>query len=158
MKNIHIFNHHHYHETLNEQIGKGIPVFVGSRQKGGGLGSILGLIGRYVIPLLQKYVFPHAKNAIVNTVSDLAQGKPLSQTLKNQTLGMLKNVGTSLTKPQKGSGLKDSKIKRIGTFECGMGKKRKQTKAKKNIKKKPKLSTKKPKSKTKPLSKRDIFG
>jgi hypothetical protein len=159
MKNIHVFNHHHYHDTLHDQIGKGIPVFSGFRQKGGGLGSILGLIGRYGIPLLQKYILPHAASAAMSTISDLTQGKPLKETLKSNTVGLLRNVARGLRSPQRGSGLNKRISKTITAVECGVLKKKKRTSLKKlPVPRRKKVSLKIKTKTKKPISKRDIFG
>jgi len=56
MKRIHIFDHDAYHHTINHQVGNGLPVFAGYRHHGAGLGNILGLIGRYVLPLITQHV------------------------------------------------------------------------------------------------------
>jgi len=36
------------------------------KQKGGSLGGMLGSIAPGILPLAQKYIFPHAKSAILN--------------------------------------------------------------------------------------------
>jgi hypothetical protein len=157
MKHVHIFNHHYYHQTLHEQVGKGIPVFTGYRQKGGGLGSILGFIGKYAIPLINKYVLPHAKTALVNTVSDLGSGKTLKQSLKSNSVKLLQNVGNEIVKRQIGNGLGSKKIKlspKIKSVHC----KKPELSHLPFKKSKTKKQAPKPKPKRKPKSKRDIFG
>ena len=160
---VHVFNHQHYYHTLESQIGHGIPVFTGYRQKGGGLGSILGFIGKYAIPLLTKYVLPHARTALINTVSDVSNGQPIKNALKTHGVGMLKNVGKAILNEQTGSGLNRNKRKKDIGFDavvCSPPTKLKRSSVSsakrqpsKQIKKK-KSSNKKPKL----ISKRDIFG
>jgi len=105
MKRIHIFDHNAYHSVLHHQIGNGIPVFAGYRQQGAGLGNILGLIGRYVLPLFAKHVLPHAKTAVLNTISDITKGKSLGDAMHANTSSLLQNVGSSLLNRQSGEGL-----------------------------------------------------
>jgi hypothetical protein len=167
MKKVHIFDHHHYHHTLEGQIGNGIPVFTGYRQRGRGLGSIFGLIGKYAIPFLSKYVFPHATSALVNTVSDVSKGNSFKSALRSNAIAMAKNVGKSIISPQSGSGLRGLKrtaCTSFDSFDSGMRKRVKSNKpkktslktVKKNNLKKNKRKTKKRSTKVK--SKRDIFG
>jgi hypothetical protein len=111
MRQKHIFHHDHYYHTLKGQIGEGIPVFHGVRQRGGGLGSVLGGIARYALPLLMKYVFPHARDAAIRTVSDVTtNGASLKSSLKKNGIGFIKNVGVSILKntiaSQSGQGIK----------------------------------------------------
>lgn len=109
MKHVHEFDHNLYHKVLERQIGSGLPVFTGYRQRGAGLGSIFGLIGRYVLPIIKDYVMPHAKTALVNTVSDVVKGTPLKQAVLKQGGDMLRNVASDLAKRQTGSGLRIKK-------------------------------------------------
>jgi hypothetical protein len=106
MKQVHVFDHSLYHQSLQQQIGHGMPVFLGSRQKGGGLGSILGFIGKYAIPLLNQYIIPHAATAVMDTLSDVSKGAPVKDSMKKAGIQMLKNVGRSVLNPQQGHGLK----------------------------------------------------
>jgi hypothetical protein len=109
MKHVHQFDHRLYHKALEGQIGRGLPVFTGYRQRGAGLGSIIGLIGRYVLPIIQEHVLPHAKTALVNTVKDIIKGAPVKEALLRQGGDMLQKVATGLEKRQTGSGLKIKK-------------------------------------------------
>ena len=147
-KSKYIFHHDHYYHTLKSQIGNGIPVFHGVRQRGGGIGSVLGGIAKYALPLIAKYILPHAKSAVASTVSDIAQnGLTVKQALKSNGLKFLKKVGSgvvnSVLNNQSGSGivrkragrqsfnhrgtqlLKTSKISRKPK-KCGKSKKAKQ--------------------------------
>ena len=112
MRQKYIFHHDHYYHTLKGQIGAGIPVFHGVRQRGGGIGSILGGIAKYALPLLMKYVFPHAKEAALRTLSDVAVGgQSVKGALKKNSVGFLKNVGgdvlsSATAKLQTGKGIR----------------------------------------------------
>lgn len=159
MKSIHIFDHHHYHHTLQDQIGHGIPVYTGYRQRGGGLGSIFGFIKKYAIPVISKYILPHAKSALINTVSDVSQGQSIKSALKNNAMSMVKNVSKGIVQPQSGAGLHG--IKRVGeeTDHSFHNKKSKCHKVShQQITKKIRLKTKKRKKDNRIKSKRDIFG
>lgn len=110
MKQKYIFHHDHYYHTLKGQGGEGIPVYHGVRQRGGGIGSVLGGIAKYALPLLMKYVFPHARNAALSTISDVAVNKEsIKNSLKKNGIGFLKNVGAevlnSVSNSQSGSGV-----------------------------------------------------
>ncbi len=105
---------------MKNQIGQGIPVFHGVKQRGNGLGSVLGGLARYAIPQIMRYIVSHAKQAKYNTVSDIAlRGQGFKQALKSNGIGFLKNGGDDLinssnSQPQSGKGIANSKIK-IGT-------------------------------------------
>jgi len=110
MKSKYIFHHDNYYHTLKSQVGNGIPVFHGVRQRGGGIGSVLGGIAKYALPLIAKYVLPHAKSAVADTFSDLTKnGLSVKQALKSNGLQFLKNVGSgvvsSVLSKQSGNGL-----------------------------------------------------
>ena len=105
MKHVHQFDHQLYHKVLEGEIGRGLPVFTGYRQRGAGLGSIFGLIGRYVLPIIKEHIFPHAKTALINTVQDVMKGTPLKQAVLRQGGDMIQKVATSIEKRQTGSGL-----------------------------------------------------
>jgi hypothetical protein len=114
MKSQYIFHHHHYYHTLKSQIGGGIHVYSGIRQQGGGLGGVFNFIHKYAIPLISKYILPHAREALVNTASDLVENRSsLKQSIKSNSKSFVKNVGKSLLKnlTQKGEGKKKSKRK-----------------------------------------------
>jgi len=106
-----IFHHDHYYHTLKDQIGHGIPVFHGVKQRGSGLGSVLGSIAKYAIPLILRYVVPHAKTAAIRTLSDVATNRrTLKDSLKTSGIGFLHDVGTDLlnnpnTESQSGKGI-----------------------------------------------------
>lgn len=107
MKSAYIFHHHHYYHALKQQIGKGIPIYTGNRQRGGGLGGILGFLTKYAIPIASKYILPHAKSAILRTASDVIQDRSnLKKSLKQNTKTLVKNIGHQVFNKltQEGSG------------------------------------------------------
>lgn len=92
-----LFNHDDYYHTLKGRIPVGSPVFQDSNQRGGGLGSILCKFGRYIIPVTKKYILPHAKEAVLSTLSDIHQnGADVSEALKRNGLRCIKNIGNSV--------------------------------------------------------------
>lgn len=162
MKHVHIFDHEEYHKTLKGQVGHGLPVFVGYRQKGAGLGNILGFIRRYAIPLISKYVLPHAESSLRGVANDIVSGKPISDALKTNALTMVKNVGKSVLKNQSGGRLRPSKGKTPKSTALILSKPLREkviSRKKKSESKKVKTkSKKKPSKKSSHLTKCDIFG
>lgn len=154
MKHVHQFDHQLYHKALERQIGGSLPVFTGYRQRGAGLGSIFGLIGRYILPIIQEHVFPHAKTALMNTVKDVVQGVPVKQAILKQGGDMIQKVATSLNKRQAGSGLAVRK-RPVPNKNTSVSCKRSQSQQALFPHKKIKKSKKRKKSKI--LSKRDIW-
>lgn len=169
MKHVHIFNHDDYHTTLKHQIGNGIPVFSGVRQQGGGLGGVLGFLSRYAVPLIKRYIFPHAKKAVLNTAVDLMQGgSPLKSTLKRNVKSFANDVTSDvLTRiTQKGKGIKSQRkpsaslslvpVQRLQNVNLGLSKKSnsKQRTSKGKVVKITKRKAKKVKSKTKQPTRR----
>lgn len=114
MKSRYIFHTDNYYNTLKNQIGQGIPVFHGGRQRGGGLGSVLGFISKYALPLIKKYIIPHIKNAAISSVHDVVgDGLSIKSSLKNRGKQFIKNVGisaaNSIVSKQTGGGKRRSK-------------------------------------------------
>lgn len=152
MKSVHIFDIDKYHSALSPNHNN---VQVYSRQRGAGLGNI---VARYSIPLVKKYVLPHVKEAAMGVYKDIQQGHNVKQSLKNNAISLMQNVGHDVLEnfKQKGTGLARRKRSLPSSSVQRTHKKRikkdlvsKRTKT--NIKKK----TQKKKSKI--LSKRDIF-
>jgi len=96
MRQKYIFHHDHYYHTLKGQVGAGIPVFHGVHQRGGGLGSVLEGIAKYALPLLMKYVFPHARDAASKIADVKLGGQTVKRALKKNGIGFLKNVGVNI--------------------------------------------------------------
>ena len=79
-----------------------INIFTRYKNKGGGhlsygdgvLGNILAKYGRRILPLLQKYIFPAAKDLGKNVAKDMLHGDiSLRQSLKKRGKQSLKRVG-----------------------------------------------------------------
>ena len=164
MKKVHIFNHDMYHHTLKHQIGSGIPVFSGIRQRGGGLGGVLGFVGRYAIPLLSKYVIPHVRKALIGTAVDLITNNPIKKTVKQNIRSLAKNVGSDIVQNigvQKGKGItrknKNQLSTTISTKQVPSKKPKTVSKSKKkNVQKKKSKPSKKTKNVGKSKSKNKI--
>jgi len=108
MQPVYIFDNQEYYQALKPQVGAGFSVFSGARQRGGGLGGILGSLVKYGIPLAQKYIWPHARDAVVRTAEDLIQDRSnIKQALKRNSGNFIKSVGKSVADKllQEGSGL-----------------------------------------------------
>jgi len=81
------------------------------RQRGAGLGSVLGAIARTLIPLAKnilwpaakKYVIPHAKEAAKHFAGDVLTGRNVKESFKEHSKGALKGIGTQITS-QSGTG------------------------------------------------------
>jgi hypothetical protein len=106
MRQNYIFHTEDYYNTLKNQIGSGIPVFHGVRQRGGGIGSILGSIGKYALPLVLKYIYPSARKAATSLVSDIVQKRSnFKDSLKASGKELLQGIGSSILKEQSGEGI-----------------------------------------------------
>jgi hypothetical protein len=113
MRSKYIFHHDHYYHTLKNQIGSGIPVFHGARQRGGGIGSIFGGIAKYALPLIAKYILPHAKTAATNVISNIVNKRgTIKESLKNSGVQLINDIGNSIITKQAGEGLVSRGIKR----------------------------------------------
>jgi len=108
----------------NPQVGRGLDdglVYYKSsyrRQRGAGLGSILGSIARRLIPIAQnilwpaakKYVLPHAATAAKQVASDVLSGRNVKESIKDHGKQALKGIGEQIVN-QSGSGRKRRRIK-----------------------------------------------
>lgn len=111
---------------------------------------------KYGIPIAKRYIWPHAKDALIRTASDIIEERgPAREVLKNNSKAFIKNIGSSIATKlvQEGSGLgrkrkassnvtnflplKQSKLRQIQK----KGKKQKKTKPKKTIRKTDFIST-----------------
>ena len=160
MKHVHIFDHQAYHDALNQQIGGGIPVFHGIKQRGDGLGAILGFLGKYAIPIFRNHILPHATTAITNVANDVMNGVPIKTSLKQNAAYVIKNAARSVIDNQSGKGLGNGKLVETVSMVCGVNKKRRPPVEQRKQRRKRKPS--KPKgvrsANARRLSKRDIFG
>src|SRR5665811_2112916 len=117
-----------------------------------------------------RYVLPHAKSAVINTISDVARGKSLGGAVQEHSAAMLENVGNSFLKRQSGKGFGSTNtgetnlFPSVGDSSLSMvcRKRRKRATPKSTSVKKPKIVRKKIQKRKAPkkkrvLSKRDIF-
>lgn len=168
MKTVHVFDINDYHHALSPSyMHDGIFY----RQKGGGVGGVLGTMKRYSIPIIKKYVIPHFREAVFNTVKDVAlHGSSVKGAVKNNTKKFFGGIGNDIYSNivQSGKGISRKRISKSqkrstkvtkSTNKKSSGKKptvkKKKVIRKKSPVKKSKLSFKK--NKTKPKSKIDIF-
>jgi len=111
-----IFNTNDYLKTFEIQVGGGLPVFSGGRQRGGGLGGTLGRFAKFAIPILQKYIFPHIRDMAFNTTQDIVTNRRSpKEALKFNGINALENFGKQVIPilgTQKGNGIRESKQKR----------------------------------------------
>ncbi|OXA37466.1 hypothetical protein Fcan01_27759 [Folsomia candida] len=99
MKNNLNISEERYLRALQKQLRSGLVGFRGvRRQRGGGFGSILFNLGKYAIPIFEKYVLPHAKDAVKNIMNDVRQGVPIKSAVKSNARKALKEVGKTLIK------------------------------------------------------------
>lgn len=159
MRKIHVFNEQHYHNALDPTFSTGAFV---TKQQGGGLGSFAGNIKRYSIPVLNKYVMPHAKQA----VKDIIHGHGIKRSIQRNALGVVQDIGNDIIDSyrQKGRGISRKRLiippalMHRGSPSTAAKPRRKPNKSIKR----PTSKTKKPKKTTalkkkKQLSKKDIF-
>jgi len=87
----------------NQQSGRGMPVYSGAiRQKGHGLGNIIGSLFRRILPFLGR----GAAAALMTgskVVGDVSDGKKLNQSLKDRLPEGIKSLASSVVN-QSGSG------------------------------------------------------
>lgn len=128
----------------NPQVGRGLDdgltYYKSSyrRQRGAGLGGILGTIARRLIPIAKnilwpaakKYVLPHATDAARQVAGDIISGRNVKESVKEHGIHALKGIGGRIIS-QSGSGRRRRSIK---------PKKRKSTSSPKKSKKR-KVST-----------------
>lgn len=160
MRTVHIFNEQHYHNALDPRFSHGTIV---TKQQGGGLGSFAGNIKRYSIPVFNKYVVPHAKQA----VKDIIHGHGIKRSIQRNALGVVQDIGNDIIDSyrQKGRGIRRKKViippalMHKGSNSTAVKKKQKQKKAKSKASVSRRKNTKQSKSskKKKNISKRDIF-
>lgn len=98
MKSMYVFNHEHYHNALKPRHHSVVlPRYY--RQRGGGIGGIIGSLTHYAIPVVQQYVIPEAKKAAIRTIGDVVSGTPITTALVNNGKTFLSNVGKDLIQP-----------------------------------------------------------
>ena len=75
-----------YENYFNAQAGRGLPVFIGG-QRGRGLGSILGGIGRSLVPLLKsggRALLKQGARSGLRVVNDVLSGRDLKSSLRHR--------------------------------------------------------------------------
>jgi len=91
------------------------------RQRGAGLGSVLGAIARTLIPIARnilwpatkKYVLPHATEAAKHFAGDVLSGRNIKESLKEHGKEALKGIGTQITSQSgKGRGKRSNKSRK----------------------------------------------
>jgi len=104
MKVLHTFDHNLYHDCLKCQIHQNYNT---NNQRGGGLGSVRGFMGRYIVPVIQKRVVPHIKTAAIGVAKDILKGENVKNSIKNNSISFMKNVRDDVTKSllQQGNGI-----------------------------------------------------
>lgn len=80
------------------------------RQHGHGLGSFFGSVFRRILPIAQKYIFPHAKTALGNVARDALEGQNIGESLKSNSKSALKGIASQFV-GQSGSGSRGRKRK-----------------------------------------------
>ena len=151
VKSVYVFHHEHYHNALKSQLhSKYIPHY--NKQRGGGIGGVIGSVSHYVIPIFKSYVMPEVKNAAVKTLEDVLQGTSIPNALLANTKSLIENVVKNIIQPnaQQGGSI-SRKAKRTSYKPL-------ETTTKRKLKKPKKKKTVKKKCASKCKSKRDIFG
>ena len=123
-----------YDDYYGQQVGHGLPVFVGGRTyRGHGLGSLLAGIGRAVVPLLKrggKALLKEGARTGLQVVSDVASGQRVGSALKRRSAEAGKRLLQSAVSGS-GSSRSRSSPKRIkttrmsGRKQTGGGRRRK---------------------------------
>lgn len=98
-----------YENYYVKQTGKGLPVFVGYRgQRGHGLGSVLGRVFRFALPMLKKglaYVGKHVARTGQEIAEDVLSGQNVKESFKKRVpSGIKRAVRLENFIPQSGSG------------------------------------------------------
>jgi len=89
------------------------------RQKGAGLGGILGSIGRRLLPLARRFLLPSAKKAAKNIALDILSGKNVKESLKDRSKTAIKEVGHQII-DQIGSGRRKKLKKPLKRTKLGI--------------------------------------
>lgn len=139
-----------YDDYYTQQVGHGLPVFVGGRSyRGHGFGSLLAGIGRSVIPLLKrggKALLKEGARTGLQVVSDVASGQRVGASLKRRSAQAGKRMLHNAVNPKR---IKTTS--KSGRKQTGAGLRKNQQKSKKT-------KTKKKKQQKKIQHVPDIFG
>ena len=118
-----------YDDYYSQQVGHGLPVFVGGRSyRGHGLGSLLAGIGRAVVPLLKrggKALLKEGARTGLQIVSDVASGQQVGSSLKRRSAEVGKRLLHNAVNPKRIKTTRKSGRKQMGG---GQRKRKKPTK------------------------------
>lgn len=94
-----------YENYYIDQVGSGLPVYVGSRnQRGHGLGSVLGGLFRSAVPIVKKGLATLGKSALKTGLSiagDVLEGKNAGEAARSRVAEGIKNLVTHEEPPIK---------------------------------------------------------
>lgn len=104
-----------YHPQVGRGMDDGLMFYKSNykRQRGSGLGGILGTLARKLIPIAKnilwpaakKYVLPHAASAARHVAGDVFSGRNIKESVKEHGSHALKGIGEGIL-TQSGSGRK----------------------------------------------------
>ena len=128
-----------YEDYYCNQVGNGLPVFVGGRNyRGGGLGNILGGIGRAIIPLLKsggRTLLKEGAKTALRVGQDLLSGENITSSMKRRSKQAGKRMFHRAVNHVTGVERDQPVRKRIRTSSPS---KKRQSKVKKQVRKKKK--------------------
>lgn len=122
------------------------------RQRGSGLGGILGAFARKILPFARNFLFPAAKQyvlpsaveAVKNVASDVMSGKQsVGSSLKEHAKSAAKGIGTAIVKNQFGRGYSTVRKRKATPKKSKSNKKRKINSKKRGKKPKKRIYKKK---------------
>ena len=135
----HLSNSKVYEDYYCNQVGHGLPVYVGGRNyRGGGLGNILGGIGRAIIPLLKsggRTLLKEGAKTALHVGQDLLSGENIASSVKRRSKQAGKRMFHRAVNHVTGIGGGQPVRKRIRTSSPS---KKRQTKPRKQVRKKKK--------------------
>ena len=118
-----------YEDYYVNQVGHGLPVFVGGGgrrlYRGHGFGSLLAGIGRAVVPLLKKggkALLKEGARTGLRVAQDVMSGKRLGSALKQRAGQSGKRLLTQALSPSSPSSQRKGRQKRIKTKRTAQGK------------------------------------
>lgn len=109
---------HLYESYYLDQHGRGLPVFSGSRrQKGHGLGSILGGLFRSALPMLKRGLASFGRHALktgLDIANDVVEGDGFKTSARRRIPEGIKRFATAQNIiPQRGRGRRKRKLARV---------------------------------------------
>lgn len=115
MQELHTFDNQQYYHALNNQAVGNIQIYRVERQRGGSFSNVARLFSKYVIPLINRYIIPHARQSLVTTASDMLEGASLKSALKKNSKTLAQNILTGISNQQKGGAAK-KRSKKVFNF------------------------------------------